>query len=196
MRALCIDPGSTASAVVEVEVGLRSLAPPWGIDPLSGFDLPNEVAREMLLAWRDEVRDYRKVLVIETMPTVFGGAAARDQLKTERWAGRFMEASGRREEHIIEVASASAKTATVGKANADDPQVRAALLAAYGDKVRKCKRCNGGARKSPCPVSCADGWESPPGPLQGWTGSHLFRALALAWAAFRPGGVAEDLRNG
>jgi hypothetical protein len=53
--------------------------------------------------------------------------------------------------------------------------------AAFG---KKCK----GHRKKDCPRCDPDhpGWEVPPGPLHGWTGSHLFAATAVALAAHHP----------
>lgn len=202
MRALCIDPGSTRSGVVEVEIGPLVLDPPWGIVPLSAEEVDNDV---IVRRWHNGTYapgDY-PVLVIETMPTVFGGMAARDQLRAERWAGRFIEAHASRAwageaDCIVEVARASAKAAVAGSARANDAAVRRALIDLYGgDAAAFGERCKcGGKRKSPCPYGCADnsGWITPPGVFSGWTGSHGFAALALAHAAFRPGGTAEHLR--
>lgn len=204
MRALCIDPGSERSALVWVDVGEKRLTPPWGLYPVRGIERGNaDVVRRMpwsepppFGAERRDGEEWFDVFVVEVIPSIFGGAGSTDQLKTERWAGRMMQWSGLPDGRIVEVVRASSKAAVTGSTKVGDPEVRRALIDAYGGDVAAFgKRCKcGGRRKSPCTGCNGSGWISPPGPLAGWTGSHLFAALALAFAAFRPGGVAEHLR--
>lgn len=203
-RGIAIDPGSKSSSLVQFTVGKTGFAPPWGILPYGAGDYQNEVVANAL------AREPRPadVLVIEAMPTVFGGAAARDQLKAERWGGRFVQAylsAFRRvagEGLVVECSSASAKSATVGKAKVKgaDAKVRRALIdiyggddVAFGVRCKKCK-CKGwtGRGRAPCAACGETGWSTLRGPLHGWTGSHVFRALACAHAAFRPGGLINQ----
>lgn len=205
MRVLAIDPGSTESALVEAQIDRDGTATPWGIKPTYAKDVANGIARSRIY-----YRDPFDVLCIETMPTVFQGAAARDQLTAERWAGRFIEAHTYRCEAthahpvIIQVARASAKAATIGRARGTDSELRRSLIDAYGGDDRafgaKCKPCRGrgwrGAGRPTCDACGGSGWRVPEGPLAGFKGSHVFAGLALLFAAFEPGGLYDKLREG
>lgn len=213
LYGLAIDPGSSSSAAVFFSVANDRWPEPWGILPIWAEEFTNA-------ALLGHLRDGKsspwvngsQVLVIETMVSIFvrdgfrSGAIARDQMEAERWGARFKEAFLRTtslpEHSALEIARASARAATIGQASGGDPQVRRALIDAYGgDAVafgRKCGACKGkgwkGAGRPVCETCGGNGWEVPPGPLYGWSGSHVFAALACAFAAFRPGG-AYDKRN-
>ncbi len=205
VSALAIDPGLNESAAVRVEVDRQTIAPPWGVVPTTAGDMSNELLRQQII----HANPVPDVLVIEVIPYIFSaGAGGRDQLKTDRWAGRFIEAFIRRHEVagnagplVCEVWRQSAKTATVGRANkVKDSDVRQGIIAHYGGQREAfgviCRSCKSkgwrGRDREPCEACMATGWEVPAGPLYGMKGSHVFAALACAFAAFQPGGHYDE----
>lgn len=128
----------------------------------------------------------------------------------------FVEDAGK-DPVVIEVTRSQATSAVGANARGKgapgkDAQVRRALIDAYGgDAVafgKRCAACKGkgivksavpgedvvvriiaGRAKTVCGVCAGGGFDPPRGPLHGWKGSHVFAALACAFAAFRPGGL-------
>lgn len=199
-HAICIDPGTRESALVVVafDDSGPGTAPPWGISPRKAFEVPNEEVRGFLADLSPDT-----VMVIETIAAIYHGLA-RDQLEAERWGSRFGEmhrcfriAAGDEEPLVLEVFRQTAKAATAGRAAGTDAEVRRAIIDAYGGEEAamgvRCRTCKGkgwrGREHADCEQCAASGWEVPRGPLHGWTGSHKFAALALAFAALQPGGA-------
>lgn len=202
MRALCIDPGSEKSAIVRVSVAEAYISPPWGVTPLSAEEVSNE---ELRLYLHEHAERY-EWLVIEMMTGVFSGSTARDQLRSDGWGHRFIEAFIRANELageyregeylVARISSSTRRAAVLGTAKGNDSMNRRALIDMYGGDAeafgKKCSSCKGrgwvGRDHASCPGCSGEGWDPPRGPLHGWTGTHLYAALGCAIAAFQPGG--------
>lgn len=193
---IAIDPGLAESAIVFYEARGGSVAPPWGVVPLSCAMYWNTAALGVL-----EQQGAGRDLAIEVLPGLFGKGTGSDQLKTERWAGRLIQAwhYGQRQASPIASASArcyeihraTAKAVVTGSSKGTDADVRRAIIGLYGGERAafgaRCKRCRGdghrGKQRQPCGECGGTGWHVPKGPLHGWAGSHFFAALAVAIAA-------------
>lgn len=202
---IAIDPGSTRSGWCECHV-----YPPLmgdiarAIEPAARGETANEILRAWL--WSASLpADRRVVFLLESIPGIYGSTTGRDQLMAQEWLARFEEIlTCRKERHALprlswhRVTRVAARVAVTENARASDRDVRQALLDAYGGERRargvKCKPCKGrgwrGRGRPECEACEGSGWEVPVGPLHGWTGSHVFAALALVFAAYRSGGVA------
>lgn len=213
MNGIAIDPGKEFSAAIVFEVTAPALEMPFGIVPTntsaSACDEVNGQAPNSLVRiWARRLGGAGAVLAIETLPGIYGGKPGKsstgaDQLVSDRWGARFVEAwtIGREdaglppeEPRLIHRATARA-CVTGGSSRASDSDVRQAIIDLYGGDAaafgRRCPRCKGegvkGKRRERCGDCGGSGWLVPRGPLFGWTGSHLFAALAVAIAAMRPG---------
>lgn len=214
ISALAIDPGPRSSALAYLSVDLGdSLSKSHGIIPMWAGDLENEALRLFLRGryrspWYVNGWPLPSVLVVETMATIYEAGGARDPLITLTWQGRLMEAfassveDAGKEPVVIEVTRSQATSAVGANARGKgapgkDAQVRRALIDAYGgDAVafgKRCGACKGkgvaGRAKTVCYACGGGGFDPPRGPLHGWKGSHVFAALACAFAVFRPGGL-------
>lgn len=198
MIVWAIDPGSTHSALVEVTAPLGPVAaPPFGLVPVASHYEPNDVIATRLERLTGEV------LAVEVIAGIYGGTTGRDQLTTERWAGRFIDRFLQHcpgsltgtDRQVVEITRSAARVAATGTTRTTDSGVRRAILDLYGgDAARadgKCRACKGrgwnGRGRPPCTTCDGTGSTSEPGPFHGWTGSHGFAAMAvaLAWAAQR-----------
>lgn len=147
------------------------------------------------------------LLAVEVLPGIYGATTGSDQIDAERWAGRFIQAweigwqgwelgmpIKREGRDPLLVHRAKARAVVTGSSRARDADVRAAIVDLYGGQERafgkRCPRCKGiglrGAKQLVCGECGGEGWLVPKGPLHGWTGSHLFAALAVAIAAMEP----------
>lgn len=162
MKALCIDPGSTRSALVGLDdhgfTGAR-----WS----DNYGLPTIV--EKLLAPNAEILEAIAklahafdVLAIEQM-RARGMPTANEELDTVEWSGRFIqrwcdspgprewkhgittrEREDEREATVRRIPRAAVKLALCGSVRARDSNIRAALLDLYGGKsARGCKAAPG-----------------------------------------------------
>ncbi len=199
---VAVDPGLATSAMVSFRATPGQIVPPFGVVPIEAVEGENASARWNMrrcgaTGW---------MLAIEVMPGIYGPSTGADQVKTERWAGRFIEAHSigwedqETRENVwgppvcIEVNRANARAVVTGSSRASDSQVRAAIIDLYGGQEkafgRRCPKCKGvgstGNKSVPCRECNGTGWPVPRGPLHGWTGTHLFAALAVAIAAMEP----------
>ncbi len=169
MNIIAVDPGSTHSAFVEMSKGDTLLQ--------SGY-MENEKFIKLMSLYQ------ASFLAIETLH-VRGMPTSQDELETQFWAGRFVEAFGRpftqvRREVVKGHFGAS------GVSN-PDKVIRESLIGRFGGTAAvggvKCKACHGkkwsGRGHLPCVPCNATGWECPPGPFYEWTGSDRWSALAI-----------------
>lgn len=212
MLGLAIDPGKESSGVVSFVVTTPSLVPPFGVVPenlaaqafgVAGGQVPNEDLRSLVR----RLAETGAILAVEVIPGIYGGKPGKsstgaDQLASDRWGARFVEAwtIGREDSGLPPLAPSLIYRATAracvtgGSSKAKDSDVRQAIIDLYGgDAVafgRRCPKCKGegvrGAKRMHCGDCNGSGWLVPRGPLFGWTGSHLFAALAVAIAACDP----------
>lgn len=157
MRLLAIDPGTTRSAFVELDVVTDHIRT-YGI-------FPNEQLLHWLRGATNEPRAYLPPMldlaVIEKVES-FGMAVGAEVFETVYWSGRFAEAL-----HPIPVerlGRRAVKLHLCGHARAKDPNIRQALIDRYGGPA-------------------AIGRKATPGPLYGISGD-VWSALAVAvtWA--------------
>lgn len=170
MRLLSVDPGSTHSAFVEM----------LGPDTIyrSGY-LENG---EFAMSLRDTDSE---MLAIETLH-VRGMPTSQQELETQFWAGRLVEAFGK---PFLKVRREVVK-GHFGASGSKNPDkvIRESLIGRFGGTAAvggiKCRACHGkkwsGRGRLPCVPCNATGWECPPGPFYDWTGSDRWSSLAIA----------------
>lgn len=170
MVVLSIDPGNKQSAWLLYD----------GERPLEFGKTPNE---EMLVCFYDAIWQ-ANTLAIETlkprgMPTSF------EEMQTQLWAGRFIQAWGGPFEQIFRH---NVKMHHCGQARAKDSNIRASLIDRFGGESmaiggKKCQQCKGkgwaGRSREPCGSCGGSGWLHPPGPLHG-IAQDCWSALAIA----------------
>lgn len=209
MIGLAIDPGTHFSGFISFSAPGAIATPPFGVLPTitipprpDGYS--NEEARYILRTPMLDVEGMPwpvfDLLAIEVLPGIYGGTTGSDQIAAERWAGRLIEAFVAMDEdrrpppRVVEVHRSRARAVVTGNSRANDSQVRAAIIDLYGGQERafgkRCGRCKGdgvrGVKRTMCGECNGMGWLVPKGPLYGWTGTHLFAALAVAIAAMEP----------
>jgi hypothetical protein len=133
-------------------------------------------------------------LAIETlkprgMPTAF------EEMQTQLFAGRYWQAWYDRQggekfaiHQPAQVFRHDVKIHLCGRANANDSNIRAALIDLFGGQRKaignvKCHACKGkgwrGRNRDACDYCQGSKWECPPGPLAGIT-ADCWSALAIA----------------
>lgn len=150
MRILAIDPGSSETGWVITQ----------GDPPMPPCDMgisPNIIVADMIRA------DIFDLLVIESIPAVYGHSAKPQLCDTMRWEGRFIERADQRGCGWKLIERARVKALLCRAANAKDSDVRAELNRRWGSED-------------------AVGSKKEPGPLRGVKGD-IWAALAVAvWA--------------
>jgi hypothetical protein len=168
MNLLSIDPGNVESAYCVFN----------GSEPLDFDKLENSA-----LLMSISVSGCQH-LAIETM-FARGMPTAQEEMETQLWAGRFIQASGL---PFTQIRRLDEKIVLCGSARATDANIRQAIIDRFGGEFvaiggKKCKACHGkgvrGRKHDPCDVCGASKYEFPPGPLHGMSGD-CWSALAIA----------------
>lgn len=192
MRVVAIDPGPAKSAICHAWVDAKkACSVTRGACPVMAEYVANDAALSTV-RWNSWHPD---LYVIERMITSYGrgGRVGAETFDTQFWVGKFAAAAEFAEVPVRFVTPLDRRLAVLGTHRGTDADIRDALIHAYGGKEVafgvKCKRCKGsgvvGKKMAPC--DCPHwGWIVPKGPLHGWTGTHVFSALACAIAALGP----------
>lgn len=198
VHVLGIDPGSEKSALASASIDLDepAISPPWGLEW-------HPIVRWATWGCRysdnqDLVRSFRPfnwgecpygIVVVETLSGVYGGHAASEQLRADRWGARIaqqvvsssvtdgMQLDAFPETPIIEVAASTSYASVVPvrpKRNKRDSVLRNEVWSWYGGRAK------------------AKGTKKSPGPCYGWN-IHMYDAAATLVWAFQPGGVARQM---
>ena len=169
MIVLAIDPGNTETAWCQYN----------GITPLTFAKDANEaVLDKMKFLCGDQH------LVIEYMQPR-GMPTAKEEMDTQFWAGRFVQAAGLPWTPVLR---REVKSHLCGSQRAKDANIRRALIDKFGgDDIaiggKKCPKCKGkgwaGRGRPTCTECNGSKWLHPPGPLHGIS-SDVWSALAIA----------------